>query len=93
MYLQRDIARTHNQKLMGQTVDVLLERVSDESDLVLIGRTAQQAPDIDGITYVETAVRHDERDLAAACRTTRTYIFQDTKRSSELSPHHHIQSK
>lgn len=52
MYLQRDIARQHNEALVGRKVDVLVERASEESDLVVVGRTAQQAPEIDGITYL-----------------------------------------
>ena len=34
---------------------VLIEKQSPESELVWVGRTAQQAPDIDGITYVGSA--------------------------------------
>lgn len=52
MYTQRSISRVHNEALIGQEVDVLVERYSAESDLVAIGRTAQQAPEIDGVTYL-----------------------------------------
>lgn len=52
MYAQRSISREHNEALIGQEVDVLVERFSKESDLVAVGRTAQQAPDIDGVTYL-----------------------------------------
>ena len=52
MFTQREISRAHNQSLIGQEVEVLLEKVSEENELVLVGRTAQQAPDIDGICYV-----------------------------------------
>ncbi len=41
-----------NQAMIGQEVEVLIERISEESELVVVGRTAQQAPDIDGVTYV-----------------------------------------
>jgi ribosomal protein S12 methylthiotransferase len=34
--------------MVGQTVEVLLEGVSGESDLLLEGRTEAQAPEIDG---------------------------------------------
>lgn len=52
MFAQREIAREMNQVMIGQEVEVLIERISEESDLVVVGRTAQQAPDIDGVTYV-----------------------------------------
>ncbi|MEZ4463298.1 MAG: 30S ribosomal protein S12 methylthiotransferase RimO [bacterium] len=52
MYVQRDISRAHNEALMDREVEVLVERPSSESDLVMVGRTAQQAPEIDGVTYI-----------------------------------------
>ena len=52
MFEQRTIAREHNEALVGREVDVLVEKRSDESDLVWIGRTQFQAPEIDGITYL-----------------------------------------
>ena len=52
MYTQRDIARAHNEAWVGREVDVLVEHRSKESDLVWVGRTAQQAPEIDGVTYL-----------------------------------------
>ncbi len=55
MYAQRAISRRHNEAMVGRTVEVLVERPSEESDLVWIGRTAQQAPDIDGITWLGSA--------------------------------------
>ncbi len=55
MFEQRQIAREHNERLVGREVDVLVERRSPESDLVWIGRTELQAPDIDGVTYLGSA--------------------------------------
>ena len=52
MFTQREIALEHNESLLGQEVEVLIERVSEENDYVLVGRIAQQAPDIDGVCYV-----------------------------------------
>ena len=37
-----------NRQLLNQTVPVLIEGVSPESDLLLSGRTAAMAPDVDG---------------------------------------------
>ena len=55
MFEQRTIAREHNEALIGREVDVLVEKRSEESDLVWIGRTQFQAPEIDGITYLGSA--------------------------------------
>ena len=52
MFTQRQISREHNAKQLGEEFDVLVERQSPDSDLVWIGRTAAQAPEIDGLTYL-----------------------------------------
>ena len=52
MFVQREVSRELNEALMGSEVEVMIERVSEESELVVVGRVAQQAPDIDGLTYV-----------------------------------------
>ena len=48
MRLQAEISRRKNQGLVGQVVPVLLEGVSEETDLLLRGRTASMAPEVDG---------------------------------------------
>jgi len=48
MGLQREISRAKNQGLVGQVVPVLLEGFSEETDLLLKGRTASMAPEVDG---------------------------------------------
>ena len=50
---QRPVSRRWNEADVGRTVDVLVEGPSPEHDWVLTGRTAAQAPEIDGITYLE----------------------------------------
>ena len=52
MFTQREIALAHNQNLLGQEVEVMIEKVSEENEYVMMGRIAQQAPDIDGVCYV-----------------------------------------
>ncbi|HHY09962.1 MAG TPA: 30S ribosomal protein S12 methylthiotransferase RimO [Firmicutes bacterium] len=52
MARQRQISLELNRQLVGKTVDVLLEHVSTESELVLLGRHQGQAPDVDGCVYV-----------------------------------------
>lgn len=50
--LQRGISRKQHKALLGKTLDVLVEGISDESELLLQGRHACQAPEIDGVTYI-----------------------------------------
>ncbi|HLT21875.1 MAG TPA: 30S ribosomal protein S12 methylthiotransferase RimO [Bacteriovoracaceae bacterium] len=45
---QREIARELNQEYLGKVIDVLVEGAHEETDLLLQGRHAGQAPDIDG---------------------------------------------
>lgn len=52
MELQQSISREKHREFVGRTVDVIVEGISDETDLLLQGRTSQQAPEIDGVTYI-----------------------------------------
>lgn len=51
MELQQAISARRMADQVGRTVEVLVEGLSDESDLVLQGRTYGQAPDVDGQTF------------------------------------------
>ncbi|MCB9671761.1 MAG: 30S ribosomal protein S12 methylthiotransferase RimO [Alphaproteobacteria bacterium] len=52
MALQARLSGQRLKKLVGSVVDVLVEGVSEESELLLRGRTARQAPDVDGQVYI-----------------------------------------
>jgi ribosomal protein S12 methylthiotransferase len=52
MSIQRKISRAKKKALVGQEFDVLLMGPSEESDLLLEGRTAMHAPEIDGKVFV-----------------------------------------
>ena len=52
MGIQRKISKRKKKALVGQEFDLVLEGVSDESDLLLEGRTAMHAPEIDGKVFV-----------------------------------------
>jgi ribosomal protein S12 methylthiotransferase len=52
MSIQRKISRRRNRALVGQTVPVLVEGVSPETDLLWQGRQPGQAPEIDGVTLI-----------------------------------------
>ncbi|MCB9686773.1 MAG: 30S ribosomal protein S12 methylthiotransferase RimO [Alphaproteobacteria bacterium] len=55
MKIQRSISRKRMRSLVGTTARVLIEGVSEESELLLRGRTSTQAPDVDGQVYVANA--------------------------------------
>jgi ribosomal protein S12 methylthiotransferase len=50
--LQRKISKEHQQGLVGRTIEVLVEGVSEETELLLEGRWMGQAPEIDGKVYI-----------------------------------------
>ena len=58
MALQRRIAREKNRALVGKELEVLVEGPSEEHDLVMKGRHAGQAPEIDGGVYLSEGESH-----------------------------------
>ena len=50
--LQKRISARRNRRLVGQRVEVLVEGAHPESDLLLRGRLATQAPEIDGAVII-----------------------------------------
>ena len=52
MAIQRQISRKKKKALVGREFDLLLEGTSEESDLLLEGRTVMHAPEIDGKVFV-----------------------------------------
>ena len=52
MQIQRGISKKRKKALVGTECDLLLEGTSEESDLLLEGRTAMHAPEIDGKVFV-----------------------------------------
>jgi ribosomal protein S12 methylthiotransferase len=52
MSVQRAISKKHQKKLVGTELEVLVEGPSEDSDLVMAGRHAGQAPEIDGVVYL-----------------------------------------
>jgi len=52
MTLQAGISKEINQGVVGHIVPVLIEGPSPETDLLLKGRTATMAPDVDGQVLV-----------------------------------------
>jgi ribosomal protein S12 methylthiotransferase len=58
MAMQKRISRELNKKSVGQTIQVLVEGRSPESDLLLVGRTQGQAPDIDGQVFINEGLAY-----------------------------------
>lgn len=52
MEVQQNISRDKHRAFVGKVVDVLVEGYSEETDLLLQGRTSQQAPEIDGVVLI-----------------------------------------
>ncbi|HEY3233154.1 MAG TPA: MiaB/RimO family radical SAM methylthiotransferase, partial [Polyangiaceae bacterium] len=50
--VQRRISRQKNRALVGSELDVLVEGPSSESEWVMVGRHAGQAPEVDGCVYI-----------------------------------------
>ncbi len=52
MEVQQNISREKHKALIGQIFDVVVEGFSEETELLLQGRTSQQAPEIDGVVLI-----------------------------------------
>jgi ribosomal protein S12 methylthiotransferase len=52
MKVQARVSFKSNRRLIGSLEQVIIEGYSDETDLLLKGRSSRQAPDIDGQVYI-----------------------------------------
>jgi ribosomal protein S12 methylthiotransferase len=52
MRIQRGVSKRRQARLLGKEIEVLVSGVSDESEYLLEGRWAGQAPEIDGVVYL-----------------------------------------
>ncbi len=52
MALQAHISAEINASFVGQTIDVLIDGLCEETDLLLCGRSRFQAPEVDGQVYI-----------------------------------------
>ncbi|MBF0276258.1 MAG: 30S ribosomal protein S12 methylthiotransferase RimO [SAR324 cluster bacterium] len=50
--LQQKISLSKNETYLGKTLKVLVDGVSEESDLLLQGRSQYQGPNVDGLVYI-----------------------------------------
>ncbi len=77
MQIQRKISRGKKQALVGAEMDLLLEGVSGESELLLEGRTAMHAPEIDGKVLVNDVAEGKEARAGEfyRCRITEAHDY------------------
>ncbi len=52
MEVQQNISREMQKRQVGDILDVIVEGYSEETELLLQGRSSQQAPDIDGVVLI-----------------------------------------
>ena len=52
MSAQKEVSNENLKKFVGQTLPVLVKGISEESELLFEGRISIQAPEVDGVVYV-----------------------------------------
>jgi ribosomal protein S12 methylthiotransferase len=52
MKTQQSISKKNHKKYIGQIVPVIIDGESEETELLMQGRTSQQAPGIDGVVLI-----------------------------------------
>lgn len=73
MKVQALVSRAKHKALVGKEIEVLVDGPSKESELVLVGRMASQAPDVDGqvfLSEVDESVRAGQFRRARVRRAT-----------------------
>jgi len=77
MGIQRHISKKKKKALVGREFDLLLEGSSEESDLLLEGRTAMHAPEIDGKVFVNDVPEwmQPESGQFYRCEITETHDY------------------
>jgi ribosomal protein S12 methylthiotransferase len=53
--VQSKVSKGAHRSLVGKTFPVLIDGRSEESEFVLVGRLATQAPDVDGVVYLQSS--------------------------------------
>ena len=69
MKLQQDISKENLERRVGRVCRVLVENVSFDRKF-FVGRTMQDAPDIDGVVFIENSGDLDLVDKFVLCRIT-----------------------
>ena len=72
MNLQAEISAERLARHQGSLVEVLVDGVSEEHALVKVGRMANQAPDVDGVVFLDLAPEELEAGMFTQVRITQT---------------------
>src|SRR5207302_3093821 len=77
MSMQRHISKKKKKNLVGREFDLLLEGESEETDLLLEGRTPMHAPEIDGKVFVTELTEQivPEAGQFYRCQITETHDY------------------
>ncbi len=92
MEVQQDISRAHQRAMIGRRLEVLVEGRAEETEHLLAGRHAQQAPEIDGITYVNDGVAYPGEIVTVEVTDAAEYdlvgrvVARDAERASRPLP-------
>jgi len=73
MAIQKRINREQNKKLIGKRITVLVEGRSQESEHLLVGRHEGQAPEIDGIVYINDGLAYPGEFVTVEVTQTADY--------------------
>jgi ribosomal protein S12 methylthiotransferase len=84
MALQRRISRKHNRRLIGHECQVLVEGPSKETELLWEARLSTQAPEIDGVCYINNFGSDDIAPRPGEMRSLRVTEAHDYDLVGEL---------
>jgi ribosomal protein S12 methylthiotransferase len=73
--LQKKLVRERNRQRVGQRVEVLVEGTHEDTDLLLVGRTAAQAPEIDGRVILNDGTAERGEFVTAEITESHDYDF------------------
>lgn len=64
MEIQQNVSKEINEKLIGQNIDCIIEAISETGEVV--GRTYKDAPEVDGLVYINTTNPVNPGDIITA---------------------------
>lgn len=64
MEIQQNVSKEINEKLIGQNIDCIIEAISETDEVV--GRTYKDAPEVDGLVYINTTNPVNPGDIITA---------------------------
>ena len=73
MAIQQRINREQNKQLIGKRLTVLVEGVSPETEHLLVGRHEGQAPEIDGLVYINDGLAYPGEFVTVEVTETHDY--------------------